>query len=499
MSFTDFWFYPTAVLLLGIVVLAQAVLRKKEIFSNAVSKTFLLVFSYIAMGMYDWRFCLCMTGVILFTYAAGIGIEKTGEGKARHTLTALAVVTLVLVLGIFKYLNFFMSTAFGIVGKSWSALSIILPLGISFYIFSAIGYVLDVSWGKIKAERNLFDMALFLAFFPKQVCGPIVNARDFLPQLKENRRVTLRSLEAGAQIFIFGFFKKLVLADHLAVFVDDVYHAPAAYGTATIWLAVFSYFLQLYFDFSGYSDMAIGTAKMFGYDIRRNFNLPFTARNISDFWDRWHISLSSWLNEYVFNPVALKFKRIVAGWSKEKRRRYKNLPTYSAVLITFFVSGLWHGAGFTFIVWGLLQGVISVLHGIYAGWMHKHHRDFARNKPKWVILADVLANYFVLNLIQIFFRAESLGKAFYIFKRMFTINVGIEQPYIWAFLGAVLLLIATAAACVRSHKQGLHEVEGYYVINDLNTVRGLTVFFTVCGLAVCLMYIGETYFIYGNF
>ena len=499
MSFTDFWFYPVTILILGLVALTQLVFMKKPNISNAVSKVILLVFSYMLMGMYDWRFCLCMTGVILLTYTAGIGIEKAGEGKVRHILTVLSVTALILVLGIFKYFNFFMSTAFNIVGKSWSTFNIILPLGISFYIFSAIGYVLDLSWGKIGAERNLFDMALFLAFFPKQVCGPIVNARDFLPQLKESRRITLKGIESGVQIFIFGFFKKMVLANRLAIFVDDVYYAPAAYGTATIWLAVFSYFLQLYFDFSGYSDMAIGTAKMFGYDIDRNFNLPFIARNISDFWNRWHISLSSWLNEYIFNPIALKFKRIVSQWPKERRKKYKNLPNYSAVFITFFISGLWHGAGFTFIVWGLLQGVISVIHGVYANWMHKHHRDFAQNKNKGIILFDILVNYFVLNLVQIFFRAESLSKAMYILKRMFTSNVGLEQPYTWAFFAAALMLVATLAACVHSYKRHLNKVEGYYIINDLNTVRGLTVFFTVCGLAICLAYVGETYFIYGNF
>lgn len=500
MSFVTFWFYPMAVALLGLVALLQGILRRRERLSHTLSKAVLLIFSYVVMGLYDVRFCLCMTGVILLTYAGGLALEKvSGGGKARHWLTVLTVAALVGILGVFKYLNFFLSTAFSVVGKTWTSLNIILPLGISFYIFSAIGYVLDVSWGKLKAERSLLDMALFLSFFPKQVCGPIVNARDFLPQLRENRRITLKGLEAGVQIFIFGFFKKLVLADHLAIFVDDVFHAPVAYGTATIWLAVFGYFLQLYFDFSGYSDMAVGMSKMFGYDIRRNFNLPFLARNISDFWDRWHISLSSWLNEYVFNPIALKFKRIVAEWPKERRKACKNLPTYTAMLITFLISGLWHGAGFTFLVYGLLHGVCSVLHGMYANWMRKHHRDFVQNKPKAVVLLDILANYFLLTLIQIFFRAESLSQALFVLRRMFTVNVGIEQPYTWAFFAAAVLLAATMVACARSRKRGLREAEGYYPLMNLNTVRGLTVFFVVCGLSLMLAHFGETYFIYGNF
>lgn len=498
MTFIHFWFYPAMVVLLGIVSLLQRIMRKRGRLSNTCSKFLLLVFSYVVMGLYDTRFCVCMTGVILLTYASGLAVERA-QAKFRNGLTVVAVTALLLVLGVFKYLNFFMSTAFGIAGITWNSLNIILPLGISFYIFSAIGYVLDVSWGKLNAERNLLDMALFLAFFPKQVCGPIVSARDFLPQLKENSRITLKGLEVGAQIFVFGFFKKLVLADHLAVFVNDVFYAPVAYGTATIWLAVFSYFLQLYFDFSGYSDMAVGVSKMFGYDVQRNFNLPFLARNISDFWDRWHISLSSWLNEYLFNPIALKFKRIVAEWPKERRKTCKNLPTYAAMLFTFLISGLWHGAGFTFIVWGLLHGIYSIFHGMYANWMHKHRREFVQNKPKVVIIFDILANYFVVNLIQVFFRAETLSQALFVLRRMFTLNVGIEHPYTWAFFTAIVLLVATIVACVHSYRAGFQEVDGYYPVADLHTVRGLTIFFVMCGLSLVFAYFGETYFIYGNF
>ena len=449
------------------------------------------------MALYDIRFCICMTGVILITYFAGSGIERA-QGKARHRLTVLTVTVLLAILGVFKYLNFFMSTAFMLVGRTWADLKIILPLGISFYIFSAIGYVLDVSWGNLKAERSLLDMALFLSFFPKQVCGPIVNARDFLPQLKEDRRITLKGLEMGAQIFVFGLFKKIVLADRLAVFVDDVFYAPAAYGTATIWLAVFSYFLQLYFDFSGYSDMAVGISKMFGYDLARNFNLPLIARNVEEFWDRWHISLSSWLNQYLFNPVAMKCKRAMVKWPKETRRKYKNLPTYFALMLTFLLSGLWHGAGFTFIVWGLLNGLLSVVHSVRAAYMKKRRGGASTSQMPWVI-AQILANYFVLNLIQVFFRAESLAQAGYIFKRMFSVQGGVEQPYAWSFVAAAVLLTATLTACRHAKKRGLQEVEGYYPLVDLGTMRGLTIFFIACGATIMFAYFGETYFIYGKF
>lgn len=498
MSFIDFRFYPCVICLCGGVALLQYLLKTKKTLSQTITKSLLLAFSYLVMWLYDIRFCLCLTGVILFVYFAGRAIAQA-SGKSRHTITVFTVTTLLTVLGIFKYLNFFLSTAFSLAGKSWSNLTIILPLGISFYILSAIGYVLDVSWQNIPAEQSLLDMALFLAFFPKQVCGPIVNARDFLPQLKENRRITRKSLETGVQIFLFGFFKKFVLANHLALLVDDVYAAPVAYGTATVWLAVFSYYLQLYFDFSGYSDMAVGVSTVFGYDLGHNFNLPFIAPNISGFWDRWHISLTSWLNVYIFNPIALKLKRSVVKWPKKYREAFKNLPNYTAVMLTFLISSLWHGVGFTFIVWGFLHALFLVLHRLYAGWVKKHHRDLVQNKRKSVMVLDVTANYVLINLIQVFFRASSVSQAFFILRRMFTVNAGIEQPYTWSFIAAAVLLTATLAACRRAKKQGLDEVEGYYPLADLRTFRGLTAFFTACGLTILFSYFGEAYFIYGRF
>ena len=373
-----------------------------------------------------------------------------------------------------------------------------MPIGISFYIFTAIGYVLDVSWGSIPAERSLPDIALLLAFFPKLVCGPIVRAEDFLPQLKEDRRVTLKSIEAGVQIFVFGLFKKIVLADRLAIFVDDVFAAAPAYGSLTIWLAVFSNLLQVYFDFSGYSDMAVGASRVFGYDIKRNFDLPLIAENISDYWDRWHISLSSWLNEYVFNPIAFGLKRRAARLPRDKRKRYGMLSDYAALLLTFLVSGLWHGAGLTFIVWGLCHGIYSILHAMYANGRKKRIGS-EPSKSRAAAVLRILATYLAVSLIQVFFRAGSLGQAVYIYKRLILMSAGVEQPYVWAFIGFAVLGAATFAAVRHRAKYTLPRVGGYYPIADLGTVRGLFWFFLLCGLTLSLAYIGETYFIYGQF
>lgn len=498
MTFVNLLFYPAVFCVFLVCVLIQKLCKDSQI-SNRSTKAVLLAFSYVCIGLFDWRFCVCITAVILITYFSAITMKASGKAKREGVITAVAVTILVAFLGLFKYLNFFMGSIMVVFGRSWTAVNIILPIGISFYIFSAIGYVLDVHWGNIEAERSILDMALYLSFFPKLICGPIASAQDFLPQLKQKRDMTLENIAAGVQIFAFGLFKKIVLADHLAVFVDEVFWSPTAFGTMTVWLAVFSYYIQLYFDFSGYSDMAIGISRVFGYDIKKNFNLPFIARNISDFWDRWHISLSGWLNEYVFNPLALRFKRKVSQLPKDKRKKYKMLPNYAALLITFLVSGLWHGAGFTFIVWGLCHGVYSVIHSGYANWMKKEHREFAENKSGVIIALDILANYIVLNIIQVLFRAESLDKAFEVYRVMFSVHAGLEQPYAWSFVSFIVLLTATLAAFARSRKRGQRVTEGYYPINDLCSIKGLTIFFLEIGLIAGLAYVGESYFIYAQF
>ena len=491
MSFTDWYFYPAVTgLILGLIFI-QSAMKGRKALANRLMKAALLGFSYLSMWLYDYRFCLCITVVILITYYGAMKLEYL-DGRRKKYLTILLVGLLLGMLGIFKYLNFFMSTVMRVAGREWNSLKIILPIGISFYIFSAVGYVLDVSWGYVGAEKSLLDIALFLSFFPKLICGPIVAGRDFLPQLKEQRRVTAANAKIGIQIFVFGLFKKAVLADHLGIFVDDVFGAVPAYDTFSIWVAVFSSFLQLYFDFSGYSDMAVGTARVMGYEIERNFNVPFAARNISEFWDRWHISLTNWLNEYVFNPIAIQLKRVVRG----RRKRCRMLPTCTALLITFLVSGIWHGAGFTFIVWGLCHGIYSIFHVVYANWMRRHHREFVEHKGRFLVVVDILANYLLLNLIQVFFQADSLRHAFTIFECMFSIHQGIHQPYAWTFLAYILLTTATIVAYGR--RKGKNIV-GFYPLQDLDTFRGCTVFLAFCELTFLFAYMGETFFAYANF
>jgi alginate O-acetyltransferase complex protein AlgI len=231
------------------------------------------------------------------------------------------------------------------------SLPIILPVGISFYTFQSLSYTIDVYRKKIVAEKDFLKLALYISFFPQLVAGPIVRASDFLPQLEEHRNVSLHNFKIGIQIGIFGLFKKVVIADWLSVFVDDVFSTPNAFHAMSILLAVIAYAIQIYFDFSGYSDMAIGCAKCLGYDFARNFNMPYISRNISEFWRRWHISLSSWLKEYVYIPMGGNRKGICR--------------TYIHNMVTMLLGGLWHGADWTFVAWGGVHGIALCIHKVY--------------------------------------------------------------------------------------------------------------------------------------
>jgi alginate O-acetyltransferase complex protein AlgI len=472
MSFTDFGFYPKTVLIFLIIIVVQFLFRNKTWVAGGISKIILLAYSFYTLFYYDYRYALVLLMVILTTYSFALLIDKS-QGKRRSVVTTIGVVLLVCVLGVFKYFNFFATTICSVIGASWTDKNIILPLGISFYIFSAISYLLDVDWKVMEADKNIINVALFLAFFPKLACGPIVKGRDFLPQLQAYRKIEWKNFCEGIQIFVFGFFKKIVLADHLGTFVDDVFFSPTAYNTGTVILAAISYSLQIYFDFSGYSDMAIGISKILGYDFPLNFNLPYLAKNVSDFWKRWHMSLSSWFQEYLYIPLG--------GNRKGKIRTYINL------MLVMVISGLWHGAGWTFIVWGLLHGLFSCI-----------NKAVSKKNNAPIFLQTVLT-FIVVTLLWVIFRADNMENAIQVMKSMFTIHMGINQPYTWSFFACLILIIAMVMAYKKSVASEENNVSGYYPIQDLSTMKGLTIFFVVCGLCIILGYFGETYFIYGAF
>ncbi|MEZ3435532.1 MAG: MBOAT family protein [Lachnospiraceae bacterium] len=382
------------------------------------------------------------------------------------------ITILLLMLGFFKYCEFFVNSVRSIVGFDDVTLNIILPMGISFYTFTAISYLIDVYHRKYEAEKNILNFSLFIAFFPKLTAGPIVRGDCFLPQAKCYKGIRLDNLETGIQVFVIGLFKKMVLADHLGVFVDDVFSAPSAYNTFTVFWAVLSYALQIYFDFSGYSDIATGLAKMVGFDFPRNFNLPYISAGMSDFWKRWHISLSSWFQDYVYIPLG--------GSRKGKGRTYLNL------FLVMLLSGLWHGAGWTFVLWGAIHGVVCCV-----------SRRILECEDKSIQILKRIVTFITVSLLWIVFRANSVNNAVLIYKSLFIWHTGIMHPYTWTFFSIIVLVISTLTAVIKSRDR--KRIDGFYPILRLNRVWTLTVFFTFTGLTIILAYFGNTAFIYGKF
>lgn len=474
MSLNSFYFIAYFVIILMTLCLLQLFRISTKEKNTAICRVQLfvvLLFSYFFVYKSSWKFCVCVFLYTIFVYWLGLKVKNSKK------LLVLGILFSVLMLGYFKYTNFFIAQFQKLFGLDTVVLNIILPLGISFYTFTGISYLIDVYRGEYEAKKDLLEVALYLAFFAKITAGPIVRGKDFFPQFEIYRGITLNAFTTGVQIFVFGLFKKVVLADHLGVFVDDVFFAPSAFNTGTIILAIISYSLQIYFDFSGYSDMAIGVSKICGFDFKPNFNLPYIAKGLSDFWKRWHISLSSWFLDYLYIPL---------GGSKKG-----NVRTYINLIIVMTVSGLWHGAGLTFIVWGVLHGIGSCITRLIT----KHGKVNGRI----VGIIRVIITYLVVTLLWVVFRASSFDNAWDVLEGAFTIHSGIFQPYTWSFFAIICFMISTVCAAVRTKRNGENHINGYYPILDLSKVIPLTIFFTFCGLTILLGYFGNTAFIYGKF
>lgn len=481
MSLNSFSFLTRFFFLLIFLILVDKVINiKHEKFGHRIQILSLLAFSYYFIISFDWRFLICIFLITVFTFFIALLIGKTYSKQKKKKLMYISVLLLALVLAYFKYANFFLQKFSFLSKNMYSTLNIILPIGISFYVFSAIAYLIDIYREDYLPIQNFVDFALYISFFPKLISGPIVRGKKFFPQIKNYNGIKLTNFLLGIQIFVFGFFQKVVLADHLSIFVNDVFYSPMAYNNATVIFAVLSYSLQIYFDFDGYSHMSIGLAKILGFDFDNNFNLPYLANGFSDFWNRWHISLSSWFRDYLYFPLG--------GSRKGDARTYINL------MIVMFVSGLWHGTGWTFLLWGFLHGIANCF---------EHYLKIKNiNLPNWI---SIPLTFLTVTFLWIFFRADNLSNAFVIIKSIFIFHRGISQPYLWSFFAIGCYIISTIFAYLYSKKKAFKDKNGNFYINgycpilDLSKTRNLTLFFVFCGLIFILGYFGNTVFIYGNF
>jgi alginate O-acetyltransferase complex protein AlgI len=386
-------------------------------------KLILIVASYYFYAYWDWRFLLLLLLNTVVNAFLGKAMYVAEEPRRKKLILVGSLVFNLGVLAFFKYFNFFIESAEYVLsplGFHLETVSIILPVGISFFTFESISYVIDIFRGTTKPAESFADYALFVAFFPRLVAGPIVRPADYLPQLKKPIGIRGHNVWAGAQIFTVGLFKKLILADSVAPFVNQVFADPNYYSGATVWLAVFAYAIQIYCDFSGYSDMAIGIARMLGFHLNRNFHMPYIATSVTEFWQRWHISLSTWLRDYLYIPLG--------GNRKGNRRTYVNL------MITMLLGGLWHGASWNFVIWGGVHGAaLSV---------NRYWERVVKMKPTPVgrVLAWA-ATFLFVCAVWVLFRAPDTATMLAMYSKMLFINpAGVQWYYHWFFVAALLMV-----------------------------------------------------------
>ena len=363
---------------------------------------FIVAVSYLFYGWWDWRFLGLLVFTSLCTYASGLLIEKYRDTPRKAKLfSALNIVVNLLILGVFKYYNFF-ATSFADVflgGKTDGLLlKVILPVGISFYTFKALSYSIDVYRGKLEASRDVISFLAYVSFFPQLLAGPIERATNLLPQFGKPRVFEYETGIDGVRQILWGLFKKVVVADNCAVFVNQVFSNYQAQSGSTLLLAAVFYTFQIYGDFSGYSDMAVGTGKLFGFKTMRNFSVPYFSRDIAEFWRRWHISLTTWFRDYVYIPLG--------GSRCSKVKIVRN------TFVIFLLSGLWHGANWTFIVWGAYHALLF-LPLILLGKNRKYRNVVAEERflPNIKELGQMLLTFFLVVIGWVIFRADSIGQA----------------------------------------------------------------------------------------
>jgi D-alanyl-lipoteichoic acid acyltransferase DltB (MBOAT superfamily) len=385
-------------------------MRASRLWQNSV----VLAASYVFYAWWDWRFCFLMLASSLVDFVAGIAIHRSGAEARRKLYLATALSVNVGVLGFFKYFGFFVDSlviALSTIGLEVPTVSfaIILPIGISFYTFQTMSYTIDIYRGHYEPQRSVVDYLSFVSFFPQLVAGPIERATHLLPQFRVAREFSFEQAQNGVRLMLWGFLKKMVVADNLAPFVESIYGSVETASGASLVTATIFFSIQIYADFSAYSDIAAGTAALFGIRLMRNFALPYFSESITEFWRRWHISLSTWFRDYVYFPLG--------------GNRVSTVQCCRNLMIICLLSGLWHGAAWTFVVWGFLHGSYLVIERL-AG---RNRLATGPNEvpggdkaiPTLRRLLRIGSTYILVCLAWVFFRSESIDDAILIFERMF--------------------------------------------------------------------------------
>lgn len=438
----------------------------------------LLLASYYFYMCWNYKYVVLIFTTTFINYLAGIGIARSKLNFYRTTWLVLGLVTSLGILFFYKYFNFFGDT----INSSFESLNIfyrvpaynvLLPVGISFYTFQTLSYTIDVYKKKKTPEYHFGIFALYVSFFPQLVAGPIERSTNLLPQFFKKHEFDYARIRDGIYIMVWGFFKKVVIADRLSEYVNIVYGDPSNFGSANLTIATVFFAVQIYCDFSGYSDIAIGTAKIMGFSLMKNFNRPYLSGSIREFWQRWHISLSSWFRDYLYIPLG--------GNRTIKLRWYFNL------FITFLISGLWHGANWTFVIWGALHGFYL----IFAIWTQSTRKTITTwlgisRFPKFDKFLQIIITVFLAWFAWVFFRASSIGDAFTIIGRIFEfipdtdLNLFYFPADFYISIAAIIFLLSIEIL-----------EEKYNLWNRLQTVSKSLKWLMLTAIILCIFILGK--------
>ena len=398
---------------LGIILPIFYILKSKK-----ARNIHLLIASYIFYSYWDWRFCFLLLISTIVDFFVGKTLYNQQRKQIKKILLLISLITNLSILGFFKYFNFFVDSFENLISPigfnlDFLHLHVILPVGISFYTFQTLSYTIDIYRNKLKPTNNFIDFALFVSFFPQLVAGPIERASNLLPQLSEKLHPTKIQVEEGIQLITVGLFKKVLIGDTCGRFVDNIFGHYQIHTGSDFFFALVLFSIQIYADFSGYSSIARGVAKLLGVEIMINFQQPYLSRNITEFWRRWHISLSSWLKDYLYIPLG--------------GNRKGNVRTYINLMLTMLIGGLWHGASWNFVIWGGLHGLYLAIHKLSIGnkkikSSNLNFKDFLGYKGFKVML-QILITYILVLITWLFFRSTDFITTKFIIKELLVFNI----------------------------------------------------------------------------
>lgn len=449
-----------------------------------------LVCSYVFYGWWDWRFLILIAITTLQSWLSGIGIERADTDRNRKAILIANISVNLLILGVFKYYNFFASSlceAVELMGYHLDmvTLTVVLPVGISFYTFQALSYSIDVYRKEVSATRDVVAFASFISFFPQLVAGPIEKASDLLPQFLRPRYFDYDAARAGLRQMLWGFFKKLIIADNCAALANSIFDNYQDCNSSLLLLGALFFTFQIYGDFSGYSDIALGTAKLFGIQLHRNFNLPYFSRDIREFWQRWHISLNRWFIQYVYIPLG--------GSRCSKMKVMRN------TLVVFALSGLWHGANWTYVAWGLYNGLLLCLLTLFG--RKSKHEDLGQIPffPSVKTSLEMLCTFCFVVLGWVLFRSNTIADAVSYFSHFATCSFGLPN-YRDVGIQTIQLCFTLVFIVMLQLVEWRHRGEAYpFTHSGIRFVSVRWIIYALLILSFCIFAGSQQQFIYFQF